>query len=165
MTIPCTIAGLLPEYLYRRLPPVETERVRRHIADCPACAAAYEYELALSQLARGADAPAPPHLFAAIMGEVHVTPQAMPHFRVTVFDVLLAIAATAACVGVFLGLDGLRVRGVTVAGVQMAVGDLLDTDIARVALAFGLWSLAGLAVVAGVTFAAFVLRPAAGERA
>jgi anti-sigma factor RsiW len=105
----CTeISDLLPEYIRRRLPADEVAAVRGHLSACPACAEAYEAELAFTQTIRGMDAPAPMHLLPQIMASVRVQPQHKPAFRLRPLDVVVALAAAFALYGMFIGVRALQ---------------------------------------------------------
>ncbi|GEM_PF-3821358 len=101
----CTdIAALLPEYIRRRLPAAQEAAVRAHLSGCPACAAAYEDELAFGAKVRGTDMPAPPALMAQVMAGVRAEPHQAAPYRVRALDFVLAIGAALAVGGLVFGL-------------------------------------------------------------
>lgn len=143
--------ALLPEYVYRRLPAPEMERVRQHLGACPACAAAYEAEHALSRIGRGAEETAPPHLFATVMQVVRAEPRQVPAFRVRPLDLLLAALATLALFGTLLGFEALRPLGLSGDTVRAGGVALLANPGMQAAVQVILWtaiSLVGLLLVA-----------------
>ncbi len=104
----CTeIADLLPEYIRRRLPAEEAAAVRAHLSACPACAEAYEAELAFTQALRGTDAPPPAHLLPQIMASVRVQPQHKPTLRPQFLDLVAALVAGVALYGMIIGVRAL----------------------------------------------------------
>jgi predicted anti-sigma-YlaC factor YlaD len=104
----CTdIADLLPDYLRRRLPAAEEQAIRGHLATCPACAAAYEEELAFEHMLHGTDAPTPAYLLPQIMASVRVQPQHKPAFRLRPLDIVFALAAACALYGMFVAANAL----------------------------------------------------------
>jgi anti-sigma factor RsiW len=150
MTCVAAVA-LLPEYVRRRLPGDEAAAVRAHLSACPACAAAYEEELAFAALARGTDLPAPAHLMAQVMAGVRAEPRQLPTFRVRALDFVFAIAGAVALFGLGVGLlalraisplftnffdprallaDGLTLRALTLAALLGVVGLALGIPIA-----------------------------------
>src|SRR3954469_3862721 len=98
------IVPLLPESLRRGLPAEEAAAVRAHLSACPACAAAYEEELAFAALARGTDQPAPGFLMAQVMAGGRAEPRQLPAFRVRPLDFVLAIATAGALFGLGVGV-------------------------------------------------------------
>ena len=153
------IVTLLPEYIRRRLPAAREAAVRAHLSTCPACAAAYEDELAFGALARGADMPAPPVVMTRVMAGVRAEPrQAMP-FRVRALDFVLAIGAALAAGGLVIGLLSLW-------QISPLFTDLFDPrtllddglTLGTITLA-ALWATVGLAVIlpiAAMVYAAMV---------
>jgi len=155
--VTCTdLATLLSEYIRRRLPATEEAAGRAHLSACPACAAAYEDELAFGAMARGADMPVPPVLMARVMASVRAEPrQAMP-FRVYAFDFVLAIGAALAAGGLVIGVlslwqisplfmdlfdpralldDGFTVHTITLASLWVVVGLAVSLPISAIVYA------------------------------
>lgn len=93
---------VLPEYIRRRLPAEEAAIVRVHLSTCPACAAAYDAELAFEHALRGTDAPAPTDLLPQIMASVRTQPQHRPTFQLRPLDIVFAVAAAFALYGMFI---------------------------------------------------------------
>jgi anti-sigma factor RsiW len=102
------IVDLLPEYIRRRLPAEEVAAVRAHLSACPACAEAYEAELAFTQTLRGTDASAPMHLLPEIMASVRTQPQHKPTFRLRPLDIVFALAAACGLYGMVIGVRALQ---------------------------------------------------------
>lgn len=143
----CTeMVALLPDYIRRRLPAAEEAAVRAHLSLCPACAAAYEDELAFGALVRGTDAPAPPALMAQVMAGVRAAPRQAAPFRVRALDFALAIGAALAVGGLVFGLLSLW-------EISPVLADLFDPGallaggltVRTITLA-ALWAVVGLAV-------------------
>lgn len=140
------ITALLPEYIRRRLPAEQMTAVRAHLSDCPACAAAYEEELAFGALVHGTDLPAPAHLMAQVMAGVRAEPRQAPAFRVRVLDFVLAIGAGAALAGLVLGLLGLRAITPILTTLFDPRALLADGLTARTLTLASLWAIVGLAI-------------------
>lgn len=143
----CTeIIALVPEYIRRRLPANQMTAVRAHLSDCPACAAAYEDELAFGALVRGTDLPAPAHLMAQVMAGVRAEPRQAPAFRVRPLDFVLAIGAGVAFACLALGLLGLRAISPILATLFDPRALLADGLTARTLTLASLWAVVGLAI-------------------
>lgn len=140
------IVELLPEYIRRRLPGDQEAAVRAHLSACPACAAAYEGELAFGALARGTDSPAPAHLMARVMAEVRAEPRQMPTFRVRPLDFALAIAAAGVLYALAIGLLSLRAVSPVIATFFDPRALLADGLTLRTLTLAALWAIVGLAV-------------------
>lgn len=140
------IVVLLPEYIRRRLPAEEEAAVRAHLSACPACAAAYEEELAFAALARGTDLPAPGHLMARVMAGVRAEPRQLPAFRVRPLDFILAIAAAGALFGLGVGLLALRAISPLITGFFDPRDLLADGLTLRTLTLAALWGVVVLAV-------------------
>ncbi len=137
---------LLPDYVRRRLPAVQETAVRAHLSRCPACAAAYEEELAFGALVHGTDAPAPPQLLAQVMTSVRAEPRQAAPFRVHALDFVFAIGAALAAGSLVVGLLSLwGIRPILTAlfdpGAFLAGGITV-----RIITLAALWAVAGLAV-------------------
>lgn len=115
------ITALLPEYIRRRLPAAQGATVRAHLAACPACAAAYEEELAFGSLAQATDSPTPPFLMARVMADVRAEPRQMPAFRVCPLDFAVAFALA-------LALGGLTVAALSLWSISPLITDALAPD-------------------------------------
>lgn len=140
------IATLLPEYVRRRLPAAQENAVRAHLAQCPACAAAYEDELAFGALAHGTDAAAPPHLLARVMTSVRAEPRQAAPFRVRALDFVFAIGAALAAGGFVVGLLSLWDISPIITAL-FDPGALLDGGLTvRTIILAALWVVVGLAV-------------------
>jgi F0F1-type ATP synthase membrane subunit c/vacuolar-type H+-ATPase subunit K len=143
----CTeITPLLPEYIRRRLPTAEEAAVRAHLSACPACAAAYEDELAFGSLMHGTDAPAPAHLMARVMAGVRAEPRQAPTFRIRPLDFVLAIAAAAMLYGLGVGLLALREISPVITGIFDPSALLADGLTVRALTLGALWAVVGLAI-------------------
>jgi anti-sigma factor RsiW len=140
------IAPLLPEYVRRRLPPAQEATVRAHLSACPACAAAYEEELAFTAMVRGTDTPAPALLMPSVMASVRAEPRQMPRFGVRPLDFVLAIGAASALGGLVLGLLSLWAISPIFADMfdlrALLAGGVTDRTITLVAL----WAVVGLTI-------------------
>jgi anti-sigma factor RsiW len=143
----CTkIVALLPDYIRRRLPAAEEAAVRAHLSACPACAAAYEDELAFGALIYGTDAPAPPVLLAQVMAGVRAEPrQAMP-FRLRALDFALAIGAALAVGGLVFGLLSLWQISPIITDLLDPGALLADGLTVRTIILAALWAIVGLAL-------------------
>lgn len=140
------IVTLLPEYVRRRLPTAQESAVRAHLAQCPACAAAYEDELAFGALAHGTDALAPPHLLAQVMTSVRAEPRQAAPFRVRALDFALAIGAALAAGGLVVGLLSLRNISPIITALYDP-GALLDGGLTvHTIIIAALWAVVGLAM-------------------
>ncbi|MDQ2784331.1 MAG: zf-HC2 domain-containing protein [Chloroflexota bacterium] len=153
------IVALLPEYIRRRLLATEEAAVRAHLSACPACAAAYEDELAFGAMARGADTPVPPMVLARVMAGVYAEPRQAAAFRVRALDFVLAIGAALAAGGLVIGLLSLW-------QIRPLVTDLFDPrallddgrTLGTITVA-ALWVVVGLAVslpIAAMVYAAIL---------
>jgi hypothetical protein len=143
----CTeITPLLPEYIRRRLPAAQEAAVRAHLSACPACAAAYEEELAFGSLVRGTDMPAPAHLMAQVMAGVRAEPRQAPTFRIRPLDFVLAIAAAAMLYGLGVGLLALRAISPVITGIFDPSALLADGLTVRTLTLGALWAIVGLAI-------------------
>ena len=143
----CTeITPLLPEYIRRRLPAAQEAAVRAHLSACPACAAAYEDELAFGSLVRGTDMPAPAHLMAQVMAGVRAEPRQAPTFRIRPLDFVLAIAAAAMLYGLGVGLLALRAISPVITGLFDPSALLADGLTVRALTLGALWAVVGLAI-------------------
>jgi F0F1-type ATP synthase membrane subunit c/vacuolar-type H+-ATPase subunit K len=140
------ITPLLPEYIRRRLPSAQEVVVRAHLSACPACAAAYEDELAFGALTHGSDMPAPAHLMAQVMAGVRAEPRQMPKFRVRPLDFVLTIAAAVVLYGLGFGLLALRAISPVITGFFDPSTLLADGLTVRALTLAGLWAVVGLAV-------------------
>lgn len=154
-TEPCRdgddIRALLPDYLRRRLPPETYAAVRAHLSDCPDCAAAFEEERDFSALIGGTDAAPPAALFTGVMARVADEPR-LPAFRPRLRDALLALAGTAAVIGMLFGAASLLavlppLAALTVGGLGLS-GDWLAPGASLL-----LWVVPGLLVAAIVSLA------------
>jgi anti-sigma factor RsiW len=143
----CTeITPLLPEYIRRRLPTAEEAAVRAHLSACPACAAAYEDELAFGSLMHGTDAPAPAHLMARVMAGVRAEPRQAPTFRIRPLDFVFTIAAAAMLYGLGVGLLALRAISPVITGIFDPSALLADGLTVRALTLGALWAVVGLAI-------------------
>ena len=149
------IVSLLPEYIRRRLPATEEAAVRAHLSACPACAAAYEGELAFGAMARGADMPAPPVVMMRVMASVRAEPRQAAPFRVRALDFVLAIGAALAAGGLVVGLLSLW-------QISPLFSDLfnpralLDDGLALGTITLAaLWAIVGLAVIVPIAVMAY----------
>lgn len=140
------ITALLPEYIRRLLPGAQEADVRAHLSTCPACAAAYEDELAFGALARGTDSPAPAHLMAQVMAGVRAEPRQVPKFRVRPLDFALAIAAAGLLYGLAFGLLALRAVSPIITDFFDPRGLLADGVTVRTLTLAALWAVVGLAI-------------------
>ncbi len=152
------IVALLPEYIRRRLLATEEAAVRAHLSACPACAAAYEDELAFGAIARGTDTPVPSMVLARVMAGVYAEPR-QAAFRVRALDFVLAIGAALAAGGLVIGLLSLW-------QIRPLVTDLFDPrallddgrTLGTITVA-ALWVVVGLAVslpIAAMVYAAIL---------
>lgn len=140
------IVTLLPEYVRRRLPAAQESAVRAHLSQCPACAAAYEDELAFGALVHGTDAPAPPHLAAQVMASVRAEPRQAAPFQVRALDFVFAIGAALAAGGLVIGLLSLWDISPIIT-ILFDPGALLDDGLTvRTLTLAALWAIVGLAV-------------------
>lgn len=140
------IVDVLPDYIRRHLPDEQATAVRAHLSVCPACAAAYEEELAFGALARGTDSPAPAQVMARVMAEVRAEPRQVAKFRVRPLDFVLAIAAAAMLYGLAFGLLALRAVSPVITGFFDPRALLADGLTVRTLTLAALWAVVGLAV-------------------
>ncbi|HEY7909903.1 MAG TPA: zf-HC2 domain-containing protein [Thermomicrobiales bacterium] len=140
------IVILLPEYVRRRLLVAQEAAVRAHLSICPACAAAYEDELAFGALVHGTDAPAPPILMAQVMADIRAEPRQAAPFRVRALDFVLAIGAALAVGGLVFGLLSLWTISPIITD-RLDPGTLLAGDLTvRTMILAALWAIVGLCV-------------------
>ncbi len=151
------ITALLPEYIRRRLPATEMAAVRAHLSACPACAAAYEDELAFDTLLRGTDETAPPQMLARVMAEVRAESRQLPAFRLRPLDLLLAVAIVAIVGGLGIGALSLwEISPILTNSLDLRALFGGDQTAATLVLA-ALWGLVGLVIslpIAAVVHAA-----------
>jgi anti-sigma factor RsiW len=140
-----TMIDLLPEYIRRRLSAEESAAVRAHLATCPACAEAYEEELAFEHTIHGVDAPAPPQLLPQIMASVRTQPQHRPSFRVRTLDIVFALAAAFALYGMFIGVNAFRAIFPLIAD-TLNLGALLSGSTGLILLLTVISGIIGLAI-------------------
>ncbi|HEY6327011.1 MAG TPA: zf-HC2 domain-containing protein [Candidatus Cybelea sp.] len=109
----------LVEYLHGELPPPRDAVVHAHLAECTACARAYEAEAALSELlrahARSEERELPYRVVAAVRDAAAetVAPPAWERIRSAFRPVVLIPAAAALAVALYFGMSGRHWGGAT----------------------------------------------------
>jgi anti-sigma factor RsiW len=108
----------LVEYLHGELPPPHDAAVHAHLAECSACARAYEAEAALRELlrahARSQERELPYRVVAAVRDAAETTaPPAWERFRSALRPVVLIPAAAALAVALYFGMSGRHSGGAT----------------------------------------------------
>ncbi len=140
------IVTLLPDYVRRRLPAAQEAALRAHLSACPACAAAYEGELAFGALVHGTDTPAPPLVMARVMTGIRAEPRQAAPFRVRALDFVFAIGAALAVGGLVFGLLSLWTISPIITGL-LDPGTLLAGGLTvRTRILAALWAIVGLCV-------------------